>query len=372
MDESNSDDFSFDARTTSQQFQQRLLAAQQSSTERQIKESIESRHADPQDSNQVPLEEQRQILHDQVLELEKEVAKLRENLMIQRQRREKEASVVKMTPEQRAQLQDDQEQVEEPIDLDVVFDYLIRIASAPLPSNAADMSASDFIQSHDELRERAMQDPKVRSQIDFAHIEFTKTSNKIQHLPDGSGTVRHCELCGSIYGQQFTVTFNIREDQLCIENLKLEVDVETQFELCTLLTRIEQECNLLAFFRLLVHYGRLVDDRRTLFQHLHELYSPKITVESTESNTLKLYREQDHQVRLIWELNILSMDISINICEQVIPNIRMETYTTGSQISAERQELYNRIPDSFARLLSIKGALAATQIMIDAVFGLNR
>lgn len=42
MDENNSEDFSFDARTTSQQFQQRLLAAQQSSTERQIKESIVS------------------------------------------------------------------------------------------------------------------------------------------------------------------------------------------------------------------------------------------------------------------------------------------------------------------------------------------
>lgn len=52
-----------------------------------------------------------------------------------------------------------------------------------------------------------------------------------------AGTVRHCELCGSAYSQQFTVTFTIREDQLCIENLKIEVDVETQFELCTLLTR---------------------------------------------------------------------------------------------------------------------------------------
>lgn len=42
MDETNSEDFSFDARTTSQQFQQRLLAAQQSSTEREINDSIVS------------------------------------------------------------------------------------------------------------------------------------------------------------------------------------------------------------------------------------------------------------------------------------------------------------------------------------------
>ncbi|CDH60504.1 predicted protein [Lichtheimia corymbifera JMRC:FSU:9682] len=369
MDENNSEDFSFDARTTSQQFQQRLLAAQQSSTERQIKESIESRNADPQENNQVPLEEQRRTLSQQVKELEKEVAKLRYDLKIQRQRREKEASVVKMTPEQRAQLLDEQEeQVDDSMDLDVIFDYLIRIASAPLPSNAADISASDFIQSHAELRERAMQDPEVRSQIDFAHIEFTKTSNKIEYSDGSAGTVRHCELCGSAYSQQFTVTFTIREDQLCIENLKIEVDVETQFELCTLLTRIEEECNLLGFFRLLVHYGRLVDDRRKLFQHLHELYSSAISVEDIGSNTLKFYSAQDHEVRLIWDINTLSMDVSINICEQVIPNIRMEAYTTGSP---EREELYTRIPGNFARLVSMKGTVAAARIMLDAVFGLK-
>lgn len=49
------------------------------------------------------------------------MAKLRYDLKIQRQRREKEASVVKMTPEQRAQLQDDEEQVDDPMDLDVIL-----------------------------------------------------------------------------------------------------------------------------------------------------------------------------------------------------------------------------------------------------------
>lgn len=58
MDENNAEDFSFDARTTSQQFQQRLLAAQQSSTERQIKESIVSGPCDCQQE-----EEQRILIH---------------------------------------------------------------------------------------------------------------------------------------------------------------------------------------------------------------------------------------------------------------------------------------------------------------------
>lgn len=48
---------------------------------------------------------------------------------------------------------------------------------------------------------------------------------------------------------------------------------------------------------------------------------------------INLNREQDHEVRLIWDINILNMDMSINICEQVIPNIRMEAYTTGSRKS---------------------------------------
>lgn len=53
-----------------------------------------------------------------------------------------------------------------------VSDYLIRIASAPLPSNAADISTSDFIQSHAELRERAMQDPEVRCLCCYGDYAF--------------------------------------------------------------------------------------------------------------------------------------------------------------------------------------------------------
>lgn len=55
------------------------------------------------------------------MELEKEVAKLRHDLMIRRQRREKEASVVKLTPEQRAQLQEEHVEEEEPMDLNVIL-----------------------------------------------------------------------------------------------------------------------------------------------------------------------------------------------------------------------------------------------------------
>lgn len=65
------------------------------------------------------------------------MAKLRYDLKIQRQRREKEASVVKMTPEQRAQLQDEQEeQVDDSMDLDVILYVDLRIyALVPLLSN---------------------------------------------------------------------------------------------------------------------------------------------------------------------------------------------------------------------------------------------
>lgn len=41
--------------------------------------------------------------------------------MIRRQRREKEASVVKLTPEQRAQLQEEHVEEEEPMDLNVIL-----------------------------------------------------------------------------------------------------------------------------------------------------------------------------------------------------------------------------------------------------------
>ena len=41
-------------------------------------------------------------------------------------------------------------------------DYLIHIGSAPLPTNAADLSGGNFVQPHTEIREKVLNNPKVK------------------------------------------------------------------------------------------------------------------------------------------------------------------------------------------------------------------
>ena len=43
-------------------------------------------------------------------------------------------------------------------------DYLIHIGSAPLPTNAADLSGGNFVQPHSEIREKVLNNPKVNYQ----------------------------------------------------------------------------------------------------------------------------------------------------------------------------------------------------------------
>lgn len=40
-------------------------------------------------------------------------------------------------------------------------EYLVLVGSVPLPKNAADMSGSDFVLPHVELRAKAMENPEV-------------------------------------------------------------------------------------------------------------------------------------------------------------------------------------------------------------------
>ncbi|KAI9311542.1 hypothetical protein BX666DRAFT_939394 [Dichotomocladium elegans] len=186
MNDGSSEDYPFDYRTSNQRFQERLLAAQQNTIEQQIEESIESRRENEEEESSIPLAAQRESLRAEVLIMEKEVETLRKELAKWRARREREASIKNMTPEERAAAleREEQEQKEgdnvmDMFDESVIFDYLISAGSAPMPANAADLSATDFTKPHEEMRAVAMQKPEALEQRKYAHFNLTKMSNEI-------------------------------------------------------------------------------------------------------------------------------------------------------------------------------------------------
>ncbi|KAI9243809.1 hypothetical protein BDA99DRAFT_314827 [Phascolomyces articulosus] len=365
--DAESDEFPFDYRTTNDRFQEKLREAQENATHRQIERDIEQN----QDQVDNSLEAEYSLLEIKVKAAEKEVADLKEKLEERKKRRGYEAGISKMTPEERADaMQMDYPPFDDDInDMQVIFDYLIYIGSAPLPTNAADLSGSSFVQPHSELREKAMHNPEVLEQIDYAQIKFTKTNNKIIKSSDeDKDTVRQCELAGMAYDQDFSIAFKVHESRLLIQELAYTVSMDMEIDTGPLLQRIKEECNLIAFFRLLIHYAKLDRGRKETFEKLKNKYaSQTVLIEQVSFDQLKFKSSTDDpmEIALIWRTQLEydeKAGLTLNLYELVLPEIRIEV--TGIEADDE----INQLPEAFQQLLKMKGVYLAAQLIINGAF----
>ncbi|KAI7858671.1 hypothetical protein BDC45DRAFT_531845 [Circinella umbellata] len=374
--DNGSEEFPFDYRTTNDRFQEKLREAQESAINRQIERDI----GQNQDEIDLSLEAEYGTLQLKVKAAEKEVEKLREKLEQRKKRREYEAGLSKMTPEERAdamQLEHQGFNEDDDInDMEVIFDYLIHIGSAPLPTNAADLSGGNFVQPHSEIREKVLNNPKVLEQIDYSHIRLTRTNNEIiksinnEDNDNNTDTVRRCELTGTVYDQAFTVYFEILESKLSIQTLSFTVSEDMLVDTNPLLESIKQECNLVGFFRLLIHYAKLDIERKSTFQRLKDLYdSQSISVEQVELNQLKFKHSNDDlmdrslEVVLTWRNEMEFTDRisnSTNLCELVKPEVSI-------QINDVKNNEIKNLSENFRQLLNAKGVYMATQLIVSGV-----
>ncbi|KAG0169669.1 hypothetical protein DFQ28_003478 [Apophysomyces sp. BC1034] len=329
---SSESDYIPDYRTSNARFQQKLLAAQQSATDRQIEDDFDLLDAFELPDSEQQLEEERVALMSQVESIEGEVDTLRQELDRRRARRLREATISKMTPEERAKAVEEEEQIEdEDVDnLDVLFDYLLYVGGAPLPSNAADMSGSNMITPHAELRDKARNNPEVQRQSEFTLIKFTQTDNRLVSDNNRAGEIRECELSGTCFDQSFHLAFEVSGPNYTVSSLTFDLSIVMQLETASILQQIKDECDLLAFFRLLVHYARLDDQRKNIFNDLknwaakNELY-----VEAMAEDRLRFQKDAHTgpSIVLSWTTIVQDTDkedVGVNICERVLPDIQMQ------------------------------------------------
>ncbi|KAG2225702.1 hypothetical protein INT45_012174 [Circinella minor] len=364
--DNGSEEFPFDYRTTNDRFQEKLREAQESAINRQIERDI----GQNQDEIDLSLEAEYGTLELKVKAAEKEVEKLREKLEQRKKRREYEAGLSKMTPEERADAMELEHQVynedDDINDMEVIFDYLIHIGSAPLPTNAADLSGGNFVQPHSEIREKVLNNPKVLEQIDYSHIKLTRTNNEIIKSINNDDN----DNTGTVYDQAFTVYFEVLESKLLIQTLSFTVSVDMQVDTNPLLELIKRECDLLGFFRLLIHYAKLDYERKSTFQRLKDFYdSQSISVEQVELDQLKFKHVNDDlmdkslEVVLTWRNGMeLTDKISniTNLCELVKPEVSI-------QMNGIENNEINNLSEIFRQLLNAKGVYMATQLTVSGV-----
>ncbi|KAI9029848.1 hypothetical protein CLU79DRAFT_732856 [Phycomyces nitens] len=364
----------FDFRTSNARFQQRLLEAQQVATEEQIRDDIAQFYLNTWPENANPLEAEKHELKLQLKRMNEKVETLEKELEQQKARRIKESSLSKMTPEERAKAVE--EDAEEPVDEDVVFEYMLHIGGAPLPTNPGDMSGSDFVSPHAELREKALQNPEVQKQTEFTHLQFKETNNVLIHNPDGSGDIRQCRLKGTTYDQWFSVSFDVYEPDLVVDNFSFDLAIETQVNIGSVLQQVKDEGDVLSFFRLLVHYGELENERTKFFDKLKEKMSNgPITLEELGVDQLKFIGPRDDDPELIFSWKLLTKesnrnDLGVNVCELVVPDISLEMDPSKAWEDNDKIDILKDMPLHFSQLVEANGVLIATEVMLEVVFAI--
>ncbi|KAF7722239.1 hypothetical protein EC973_003520 [Apophysomyces ossiformis] len=339
---SSESDYVPDYHTSNARFQRKLLEAQQSAEERQIEDDLDLLDVRELPDSEEQLEEEREALLAEVQEVEQEVASLRQQLAHRKARRLREATISNMTPEERAKAVEEEEQMQEEDDvdnLDVILetgikknisDYLLYVGGVPLPKNAADMSGSDMITPHAELRAKVKNDPEVQRQSEFTHIQFTQTENRLVRDDVHTGETRECELTGTCYELPFHLAFEVTGPNYTVSNLTFELSIVMQLETAPVLQQIKDECDLLAFFRLLVHYARLVDQRKSVFEELKDWAERNhLQVEAIADDRLRFEKEDDAGPSLILSWTTMAQpsekeDVGVNICERVLPDIQIQ------------------------------------------------
>ncbi|CAO3609346.1 unnamed protein product [Mucor hiemalis] len=367
----DSDGLEFDNRTTRDSFNERLLRAREDS-EHELEPHLElNDFSNCDDTN--ALEEQIKLLEKRVMHMEKQADHLEEKLTKRREKRVKEASLTNLSPEARAEFvtQQEKEMKEgESAGLDVIFEYLLLLGSTPA-DDTNDLSSTDFLKPHAGIRKKAMDDPRVKSQELRSKLHFIEANNVLESNPDDEGDIRHCELKGTSYHENFTLTFDVLEPSMIMNNLMYDVDIEMNVAIGDVLDRVKEDCDLLGFFRILTHYSVLGNERRVVFDKLKNRYNgTEISVEVLSESRLKFEGNQDCEAYFILEWKTKTVNtgrnrLDANATDHVQPDISLEAVRSRSVNERDTEFHLGRINEKFLDMLKIQGVYAATETIIN-------
>lgn len=367
------DGLEFNERTTKDSFNERLLRAREDS-EHELEPHLEFNDLSNCDDTDA-LNEQIKLLEKQVLHMEKQADHLEEKLTKRREKRAMEASLTNLSPEARAEFvarQEKEMKEGESAGLDVIFEYLLLLGSTPA-DDTNDLSSTDFLKPHAGIRRKAMDDPRVKSQELRSKIHFIEANNVLESNPDDEGDIRHCELKGISFNENFTITFDVLEPSMIMSNLIYDVDIEMNVAIGDVLDRVKEDCDLLGFFRILTHYAQLGNERKIIFDKLKKRFNnTEVTVEVLSETRLKFEGRPECEAYFILEWKTKTVNtgryrLDANVTDHVQPDISLEAVRSRSVNERDTEFLLGRINEKFLDMLKIQGVYAATETIINKV-----
>ncbi|CAG8734297.1 13508_t:CDS:2, partial [Ambispora leptoticha] len=131
-------------------------------------------------------------------------------------------------------------------------------------------------------------DDQIKRLASFTKIKFTKISNSLVSATNINNdneehVLRRYTYFGTTYGLTFSLIFDVDETNVCVKKTWVNVGFGAKSELGKFIEFVERENNIHLFFKGLISYARLNQQRTRLFEALERKYRRSLLVSSSSS-----------------------------------------------------------------------------------------
>lgn len=191
----------------------------------------------------------------------------------------------------------------------------------------------------------------------------------IKNLKNSSGTpVQHFIVSGQCSDIVFQVEFQLSEDKEGQESVRtisdLKVVMDSDIQNCSsFLTRVEENRDILLFFRTLRNYAQAYDQRSKTFQHFQEKYPSVVSLPGGSRSEVMTLSHPELPGCVLF----IHWSVEVSGEGEVAPKINLLTKIPEKALQLFPSESLGGAAEAFHSLLRILGPEAALESVIRAV-----
>ncbi|CAG8525263.1 5910_t:CDS:2 [Ambispora gerdemannii] len=219
-------------------------------------------------------------------------------------------------------------------------------------------------------------DVQIKRLASFTKIKFTKISNSLIPAIDTNynneetrHVLRRYTYFGATYGLAFSLIFDVDETNACVKKTKVNVGFGAKSELGKFIEFVEHENNIHIFFKGLISYARLNQQRTRLFEALKRKYHRSLLISSSSSTNEYLEPEEKQDFGDAIDLTLYWRN-TVSRTGHVVPNIQLIPRVPPKWEIFDEKNLVSQLPAQFLKLVQLKGVQGAVEVCVRCIFDL--
>jgi len=228
-----------------------------------------------------------------------------------------------------------------------IISYLTNLADKKVQNSIRDTTVKSVPTSEIE---------RTRANLEaLSEIVFTEVGNELMM----DGVTRTYKLRGSCSGIEFQLQFDVDDHTLVLSSLNINVQSEYERPLQPLVARGSRDRSLRNFFKYFVQFAQLSTERAQVFRQLKEEHSAQIILPQGRHSSHLFFTSAATGCGFV-----LTWSLFFDNAGQLTQQTGVAPKATNRLILSDKHKLLQSLPERFEQLVSVKGLVAAVNILI--------